>query len=478
MTPRRATRSAAGVALACMLCFGAPTAVAQQPAGNDSIGNDGAARLSAGIDAFVGGDYATAGDLLRPLAERWPREPDPTAAFFMASMYDGGLGVAQDPIRACALYALSGAAMNGPTALTTLAGSLFRESHSSMPPEQRGQCQMLWNLGFYHQFQPEAFQLGPDHQVTLNLDTNGVAATVSYRGRETRTTTVFSPRSGARFLPLRLTELDAQGRSPGRRHLVEIAAWAPEGLSWKLTWTLLEVSGETLAGIAAEVVVATSEEVPEPDEAMRDIRRWVSLDLNERGEAQWAMREGTNLRAEVIPSPAERQEQATADQARRAVEKRVNWDKTADPERPPSFRYAASDGCANLQVFGWSADRTELVSVRLDRERLPATTEPVLVDLSAAGPDADVAIDVFDRAQRQWPHCQEDVLDQAERRQETWRAVSGVASVTLSEPGIRAAHPQQYQATVQIQDAEFIGPSGARVRATRAITLTAVVGPP
>src|SRR5438128_5595650 len=56
-----------------------------------------------GVQAFTSGDYQRAAEMFNVLAMRSPR-PDPAAAFFLAAMYENGLGMPQDAIRACALY--------------------------------------------------------------------------------------------------------------------------------------------------------------------------------------------------------------------------------------------------------------------------------------------------------------------------------------------------------------------------------------
>jgi TPR repeat protein len=63
-------------------------------------------RRAEGIDAFVRGDYATAADILKPIAES-PSARDVGAQFLMASLYESGLGIGADPERACALYSRS-----------------------------------------------------------------------------------------------------------------------------------------------------------------------------------------------------------------------------------------------------------------------------------------------------------------------------------------------------------------------------------
>jgi hypothetical protein len=56
-----------------------------------------------GVAALARGDYQRAAEILRPIAER-ESDWDPAAQFFLGSMYEAGLGVPRDPLRACALY--------------------------------------------------------------------------------------------------------------------------------------------------------------------------------------------------------------------------------------------------------------------------------------------------------------------------------------------------------------------------------------
>jgi TPR repeat protein len=56
-----------------------------------------------GVEAFVRGDYQRAADILKPIAEKSPL-PDYAARFLMGAMYENGLGVTADQMRACASY--------------------------------------------------------------------------------------------------------------------------------------------------------------------------------------------------------------------------------------------------------------------------------------------------------------------------------------------------------------------------------------
>jgi len=71
--------------VAGLMTLGPHVAIAQPPS------------TAEGIAAFVRGDYARAVEILKPAAERWHLPHDNIAAFFMAMMYENGLGIA--PIR-------------------------------------------------------------------------------------------------------------------------------------------------------------------------------------------------------------------------------------------------------------------------------------------------------------------------------------------------------------------------------------------
>src|SRR5438093_1228964 len=117
---------------------------------------------SAGIEAYLRGDYQRAAEILKPIAGgRGPT--DPTAAFFMATLYDNGLGVAADPIRACALYVRATMPPHAPFAVA--AGELLRRLSWSMGREAFEICNMTASMGLDHRFEPVTFILEPAHWI-------------------------------------------------------------------------------------------------------------------------------------------------------------------------------------------------------------------------------------------------------------------------------------------------------------------------
>jgi len=142
----------------------------------------------AGVAAFIAGDYQTAAAILTRIAERNRlRGMDAVAAFFTAAMYQSGIGLPHDPLRACALY-MRGGPIYSDTAtwFGRLNLTLARDAYNEVPEDQRGLCDLLGTIGFDHRFEPATFSLGPGHSVAFTLSRDLVDAAVTYQGHEKR----------------------------------------------------------------------------------------------------------------------------------------------------------------------------------------------------------------------------------------------------------------------------------------------------
>jgi hypothetical protein len=128
-------------------------------------------------------------------------------------------------------------------------------------------------------------------------------------------------------------------------------------------------------------------------------------------------------------------------------------------------------------MYGWTAERAEWIAIRADKEALQLSTTPRTFDLAQPQVDLDVITEVFESPRDQWGRCHEVAAQPESERQETWHAVAGTVTIKLSQPGISARNPGQYRTSVRIDNAEFMGPSGERVRSPRPIRMTAVTGP-
>ena len=432
----------------------------------------------AGVAAFIAGDYQTAAAILTPIAERNRlRGMDTVAAFFTAAMYQSGIGLPRDPLRACALYMRGGPIYSDTdTWFGRLNLTLARDAYNEVPEDQRGLCDLFGTIGFDHRFEPATFSLGPGHSVAFTLSRDLVDATVTYQGREKREPVASNRADGLRFLPLRYTELSARPPARGSRHFVEIVMWVPASdTSWQLDWTLLEIVGDAVQQVAREVLInSTGGEAPrEP----LDLRSVVVVRNDDAGRAEWAVLVGPEARSEFIPTRGELSEIRAENEAR---DKRKALAPPRAPlvfPRPPAFSYVDADGCANLFAFAWSADGAEVLTVRADRDALQlSAAAPRTFDLSAAGPDLEVEVRVANRAGYDWGLCKDVRVLPIGAEDEPWRAVSGLLTIQVAPPGIRVSQPSRYRASIRLSGAEFVGPSGARVRQPGPVTMTAWVG--
>ena len=136
-----------------------------------------------GVHAFVRGDYRRAAEILKPIAEQSP-QPDAVAAFFMAAMYDTGLGIAADPIRACALYLRADSPTLGrdrsPFGAQAMAIMTIRRATISR--EAFEQCTWMASNGFDHGFEPVTFVLGPGHWIAWDLKARLLPTTAKRSG--------------------------------------------------------------------------------------------------------------------------------------------------------------------------------------------------------------------------------------------------------------------------------------------------------
>ena len=119
-----------------------------------------------------------------------------------------------------------------------------------------------------------------------------------------------------------------------------------------------------------------------------DVSQYAELRVDDAGHPEWAVPKGPSAKgphvaAERIESDAERREVRDTAQARATAMKGIDWSRRYDVNLQPAMTYVDADGCGNLQVYGWTADRSEASTVYVQARQL----EPL-----------DVARDVPDRA--------------------------------------------------------------------------------
>ena len=81
-------------------------------------------------------------------------------------------------------------------------------------------------------------------------------------------------------------------------------------------------------------------------------------------------------------------------------------------------------------------------------------------------------VHVYDAPQQRFRFCSDVRLSGDEG--EVWRAIAGTATAELV-PVFRVREPESYRATIRLTGAEFVSPTGARVRQSQPITLSTIV---
>jgi hypothetical protein len=427
-----------------------------------------------GVAAFDRGDYQRAAEVLGPIAERFPLHDDPAAQFVMAELYASGRGVPRDRVRACALY--TRASKDATSAHATRAMDLAHEAWASLDREDRERCELLVNLGLRHGFEPATFDLGPEHWVSVGLQ----SVTVNYRGQERRSDPQFAATTtGVVFLPIEHTALPAIQPELLRRHFIHFAAWTPEnsGAKWNLVWQLFEVIRSEWVPLTITTLATFSG--AEPPRTV-DLQEMARVRVGPAGDAELVVASGPDAGTHHLESESEKrdrlerdQERAERERERSERERQVDWNAVREIDRSPTLSYVDGGGCAYVFLYAWSTDLMEVISLRADRDLLQLSTTRQTFDLGGQRPGLDLRVQVYERPQRSWPFCTDIAWPPPPTA--TWRAVAG--SVTIEVTNLsRVAGPGSLRATAHISGAEFVRDGGGRVRQIAPIVLTAIVG--
>jgi hypothetical protein len=423
-----------------------------------------------GVDAFVRGDYRRAAEILRPIAEQAP-QPDAVAAFFMAAMYDTGLGIPADPIRACALYLRADSptfgAARSPFGAQAMAIMTIRRATISQ--EAFEQCTWMASNGFDHGFEPVTFVLGPGHWISWDVR----GSTITYEGKEKRLDAPLG-RNRSVFLPLRYSELAVGPTRSAHRHFFEILTWQPTGKpqEWTLQWSLTEVVRSDLLRIASAPLTTVSAPAAPVDRSF-DVRTMVRLAVNDDGDAEWSLLSGPNRATTVIETEADRadlEEARLRARAKDAAGLKIDWTRHLDLHRHPALAYADTGTCMRA-IIGESADRTETITVHSEASLRDLPSVPRTFDLATRGGGFEVTVQVKDRADRSG-FCSDVGGGPVE---ETWRATKGTLTVTHAPDDGQRRVRTIYRAAIRIEGAEFVNSAGARVTQSQPIALTVIV---
>jgi len=448
-----------------------PTPLASSHSGNASGATPDQTAVAEGVAALARGDYQRAVALLEAIAKD-RRSQNLAAQFFMAGLYETGRGVPMDDLRACALYQRAASGFEKPFGQE--AEGLFRRFLERGPAFDQ-ECQTLANVGFDSAFEGATFNLGPGHSVEWTL----AAATVTHDGRTKRHDMPYFTLPDARFRSLEQTELATGKTRSVPRHFTEVFAWQrePNSEAWKLRWQIFEVVADDIVRIDTPEAVITVTDAAPPSWDTFDVRQHAVLRVDDEGNAEWAVLKGDRPETERIESDAERREIRAESMRRDAALKKVDWKRQSDVNRSPSGSYVDANGCGWLQVYGWSADRSEAIVARAASPQPEIFVQPGTFDLVRDSSSLSVSVFVYAQPQPQFDFCSDaKVVLPEELGPQTWRAVAGTMTIELSPPGVRARSPHLRRATITLTNLVLRNAAGQTVGLTGPVRLSALVG--
>ena len=357
------------------------------------------------MEAMVRADYTKAATLLKPLVDNWTGEVSEAAAFFLAALYENGLGVPQDLPRACALYLRI---EDGQGPFARLAGPLARSHMEQLGPDRVHECVTLASVGVNHGFAPARFVLDAEYSVIVDLSSKDQAlvATVAEQGMEKRSPLQAPIGSGYIFLPIEHTALEWPRGSASKRHFIEVAAWVPTPDSrWQLAWSLSEIAGLDVVPVAEGTLTTITGDEP-PSGVSLALRDLVALEVGESGAVEFAILDGADPTRERVPDVAERRESESELRKRRAADEKVNWKRRRDPGPCPVVRLhrcpMRAETCGSRGGRRNAPSRLRSAPIGSPGEQA-ASAGPL--ELASLPPGIDVVVNVFDRAQRDWSAC-------------------------------------------------------------------------
>lgn len=143
----------------------------------------------------------------------------------------------------------------------------------------------------------------------------------------------------------------------------------------------------------------------------------------------------------------------------------------AKPAVPlPALRFAEASGCAGLFLYAWNEDRSEVLTLRLDRASVPLRDGTTTVNLATAPAGVAVRLEVTASPRESLPFCSDE---QAPVRETPtiWTASAGTIKLLVK----RRANAPFNPVSVSVDGLRLTSSSGVEVRQRRAIAFTAAI---
>ena len=147
------------------------------------------------------------------------------------------------------------------------------------------------------------------------------------------------------------------------------------------------------------------------------------------------------------------------------------------PSSPdPKFDYDTTNGCADIIVYRVNKERSEVLVVQADVDKIGAKVGVSTFSLPTALLGLSVRVKMYPRPQKHIHLCT-DFFDPDSDYPDEWTATEGKLTIERFRPDSKPeGMSQTYRAKVTLEDAVFRGPTGRTVKCPHTITLDTTVG--
>jgi hypothetical protein len=136
----------------------------------------------------------------------------------------------------------------------------------------------------------------------------------------------------------------------------------------------------------------------------------------------------------------------------------------------PALSFIEASGCDGLFLYAWNAARTEVLTVRVDRNKIALADGTTTVNLATAGEDAAVRIEVTATRRDSMPFCSE-LGQPTSDRPAIWLTKAGTLKIIARRRGVAP----MTAVSVMLDDLVLVSPAGIETRAKRTVRFTAAV---
>lgn len=136
----------------------------------------------------------------------------------------------------------------------------------------------------------------------------------------------------------------------------------------------------------------------------------------------------------------------------------------------PVLRFSEASGCAGLFLYAWNEDRSEVLTIRLDRANVPLKDGTTTVNLASAPAGVAVRLEVTTTPRESLPFCSDDQAPVREAPA-VWTASAGTIKVLIK----RRPNAPFNAVSVIVDGLRLTSPGGVELRQRRDIAFTAAI---